>query len=62
MSYQTRVDEWLTQLLGTALPEEEFKDAVMEIKGELLESYRNGQRDCPRCNPQKPRERKLAAR
>ena len=65
MSYMQEADAWLEQVLEPTDPtesEERWKARTKEvIKAKLLESYRNGQRDCPRCNPRRgPARAKVA--
>ena len=59
MSYMQEADAWLDEVLEPADPgesEERWKARVKDaIKARLLESYRNGQRDCPKCSPRPPR-------
>ncbi len=59
MSYTQKIDEWLAGLLPDL---DSASDVNAEIKAKLLESYRNGQRDCPKCNPRPARVRKPVAR
>jgi len=51
------VDAWLTDLLERLEPGVEIADAKQKIKDKILESYRNGQRDCPKCNPKLQRRK-----
>jgi hypothetical protein len=59
MSYMQEIDTWLTQVLMTVEQgesEEQWLARVKpQLKAKLLESYRNGQRDCPKCNPRPSR-------
>ena len=46
MNYMQEVDRWLCKLV----PALEDAEAVRrEIKDKILESYRNGQKACPKC-------------
>ena len=54
MTYMRQADEWLDgklQKLDTA----ERAELKTEIKAKLLESFRNGQKFCPTCNPKPQR-------
>lgn len=49
MSYMTEFAAELEKRLPSGTTEE----AVTWIKEKVLESYRNGQRDCPKCSPRR---------
>lgn len=55
MNYMQETDAWVTAVLIGAEDgesEEQWLARVKkQVKDKVLESYRNGQRDCPRCNP-----------
>jgi hypothetical protein len=52
MNYMQKVDEWLTQLFGNLPVDDDWRTAAAKvIKDALLDSYRNGQKACPKCNP-----------
>lgn len=57
MNYMQEVDAWLTEILTDPSFEqpspETIEDAKRQIKAKLLESYRNGQKACPKCNPKR---------
>lgn len=58
MNYMKQVDEWLTGLfeeLLPVLPEENELRFRKAIKDKVLESFRNGQKACPKCNPKPPK-------
>jgi hypothetical protein len=57
MSYMQDVEKWLAGLLPPLLQEDQeaFAGFVKAVQAKLLESYRNGQRACPKCNPRPPR-------
>ncbi len=48
LSYMQETDVWLTDLIESELEISLLKRAV---KDRLLQSFRNGQRMCPKCNP-----------
>jgi len=53
MSYFSELDAWLSELV----PEPAVRK---EIEKKVLESFRNGQKACPKCNPRRqqvPREK-----
>ena len=57
MSYMRQADEWLDSKLQK-LDADERAELKTEIKEKLLQSFRNGQKFCPQCNPrQKPSAR-----
>ena len=55
MNYMQEADAWLTEILTDPSFEqpspETLENAKRQIKQKLLESYRNGQKACPKCNP-----------
>ena len=70
MNYMQQIDALLEELLlgEEAQPGETPKEHIARvkkaIKDKVLESYRNGQRDCPKCNPKhaaKPRADRVSA-
>ncbi len=55
MTYLQQVDAWLIELLESLEPGVEIDAAKEAIRGKILESFRNGQRACPKCKPRTPR-------
>ncbi|PYS25911.1 MAG: hypothetical protein DMF72_00200 [Acidobacteria bacterium] len=58
VTYMQAIDAWLNELLAVQGVENEaqwFARVKPEIRAKLLESYRNGQKACPKCSPPKPR-------
>ena len=55
MSYLNQTDVWLEELLKSLEPGVEI-DAVKDaLLVKIVESYRNGQRACPKCKPRTSR-------
>ena len=61
MTYMEKLDGWLVELLKN-LPIDESRCAIDEIKRKIVQSYRNGQQDCPKCNPHPSQGEKSTAR
>ena len=54
-SYMQDTDAWLTEQLNTLEPNLDVEAVKKALKDRILQSFRNGQRMCPKCNPRKPR-------
>ena len=61
MTYMEKLDGQLVEMLKN-LPIDESRPAIDEIKKKIVQSYRNGQRDCPKCNPRPSQGEKSTAR
>lgn len=61
MNYTQEIEAWFRERFGafSLENEEERKEVLNAVKEKLLESYRNGQKDCPNCNPKARRARRL---
>ena len=55
LSYMQEADAWLTGLFINLEEGGSVEEATRAVKDKLLQSFRNGQRMCPKCNPRKPR-------
>ncbi len=53
MSYFSELDAWLNQLFEQLATDEDVARGKDLIKQKVLESFRNGQRACPKCNPRR---------
>ncbi len=51
LSYMQEADVWLTEQLNSLEPSGQIDAVKQALKDRLLESFRNGQRMCPKCNP-----------
>jgi hypothetical protein len=60
MSYFSELDAWLDAQIERVQVKSDLYLLKDEIKNKVLESFRNGQRACPKCNPRRqqvPREK-----
>ena len=51
LSYMQEADEWLTELFISVGEGVDLDADRRAVKDKLLQSFRNGQRMCPKCNP-----------
>jgi len=56
MTYLKKIDAWLTEQLTSLEPGVEIADVRYRIKQKIYNSFRNGQRACPKCNPRSPKQ------
>ena len=50
-SYMQEADVWLTEQLNSLEPSGQIEAVKQALKDRLLQSFRSGQRMCPKCNP-----------
>lgn len=53
MSYFSELDAWLNELFEQLATDEDVASGKELIKQKVLDSFRNGQRACPKCNPRR---------
>ena len=54
-SYMQDTDDWVSALFISVSEGIDLDADRRALKDRILQSYRNGQRMCPKCNPRKPR-------
>ena len=54
-SYMQDTDDWVSALFISVSEGIDLDADRRAVKDKILQSFRNGQRMCPKCNPRKPR-------